>query len=743
MPADPVTEEAQSPRPRAVELTVEPVASTTLPDSLRRFIAGGRRLWFICALLVAITFSIGGIVIAHLRQAAFNGAQRELTNLGTVLAEQTSRTIQAVDLSLRDVQSRASSAGRESTEEFRTEMMDQSMREFLIRHMNNLPQAESIALIDANGTLLNWSRETPFPRVDFSDRDYFRYLKDHDQPDAVISTPGEGRISGKWIMVIARRINGPDGAFRGLTVGLIDTGYLENFYRTIGMLPGEAVRVLRRDGVIIAGYPEPLNRGGVRLPDQSPWFDRVAAGGGSYRSAGIVSGVQQIVTVHPLRDYKLVIDVNMTENAALRGWYKQSAGLGLATISIAAGFTALFAVIASQFRRLREQNVRLRQRAAALRGSQRRLRAFAEMSADWFWEQDADFRYVRDPTIPFTSQPADVGKTRWDFADPAMDPRRWEAHKADLTARRPFRDFHWERIGSDGMRHYTSSSGDPIFDETETFLGYRGTGRDRTADVEAGEALRTAKDQAEAANRAKSEFLANMSHELRTPLHSIIGFGELIHDQAGGRIGDNYTEWAGEILNSGRHLLDMINGLLELSKIETGRFDLIEDTVDLTAVARACIGMIRLQAEANGVRIHNSLEEPNITLRADLRAVKQILLNLLTNAVKFTPAGGSVTIRTEHTDGLALVVADTGIGIDPDALGTLGEPFTQADASISRKYGGTGLGLAISSRLAALHGGGLTIQSTQGQGTTVRVTFPDARVMDRTQPFAPVKHGVV
>ena len=188
------------------------------------------------------------------------------------------------------------------------------------------------------------------------------------------------------------------------------------------------------------------------------------------------------------------------------------------------------------------------------------MKTFAELSADWFWEQDADLRFVRDANIPLTSLPTDVGKTRWDFADPAMSPERWDAHKADLAARRPFRDFRWERLRTDGKRRYMSTSGAPIFDEAGTFLGYHGTGRDITADVEVADELRRAKERAEAASRAKSEFLTNMSHELRTPLNAIIGFAELIQDQErAGRNGNKYAEWAGDILISGRHLLHVIN----------------------------------------------------------------------------------------------------------------------------------------------------------------------------------------
>jgi signal transduction histidine kinase len=359
------------------------------------------------------------------------------------------------------------------------------------------------------------------------------------------------------------------------------------------------------------------------------------------------------------------------------------------------------------------------------------LKAYAEMAADWFWEQDAELRFVRDSRIPHISVPDDVGKTRWELADPAMDPGRWEIHKAVLAARLPFRDFRWERIGIDGRRHYMSTSGDPIFDEAGMFVGYHGIGRDVSADVEIAEVLRTAKERAEAASRAKSEFLRNMSHELRTPLHAIIGFSELIRDRTGGPIVDVYREWAGEIHNSGRQLLELINDVLDLSRIDTDRYEMSESNVDLQAIARACRGLLRQQAEANQVRV--DCEIADAVVLADRRAVKQITLNLLANAVKFTPAGGIVTICTEYAGNgdLALVVADTGIGIDPAVLPSLGEPFTQVDSSLRRKYGGTGLGLTISRKLAVMHCGTLTIESELGQGTTVRVYFPAERVLGR------------
>ncbi len=717
----------------AVEAAGKHVPPHTPVEPGRRSVDMGRRLWLVCALLVVAALVAGSAVILHLRQAALANSERELTNLGIVLAEQTSRTIQSVDLVLREVQAHAATLDIRSADEFRSLMVGPNAHEFLTSRLRNLPQADAIAVVDANGMLLDWTREGPVPQTDFSDREYFRYLATHDDTNTYISEPVHGRFTDKWLLFVVRRINGPDGIFLGVAAGLIDTQYLEGFYRTISMVPGELVTVLRRDGVVIAGYPGIANRRGKHMPEQSPWYDRVATGGGSYRSPGYLIDVPQIITVHPLRDYPLVVDVNVSVKAALKTWYEQTLVIVIAVFGASVGCAVLFGIIIGQFRRQEDQNAKLHQGETALRASERRLRAYAEMSADWFWEQDAELRFLTELNIPFTNLPTDVGATKWKLADPAMAPGQWQTHMADLAARRPFRDFRWEMLQADGKRRHISISGDPLFDEAGRFLGYQGTARDVTADVEAADELRSAKDRAEAASRAKSQFLTNMSHELRTPLHAIIGFSELIHAQAAGPIEESYVAWAGDILSGGSHLLDMINGLLDLSRIEAGRYDLVESSFDLAGVVHACVEMIRLQAETKQVSVECAVDE--IIIRADHPAMKQIVLNLLSNAVKFTPADGAVTIYTERAESgeISLVVSDTGIGIDATTLASLGEPFIQADASTSRKYGGTGLGLSISRRLITLHDGALTIESVPGEGTTVRVTIPAGRVNPETQ----------
>jgi len=239
--------------------------------------------------------------------------------------------------------------------------------------------------------------------------------------------------------------------------------------------------------------------------------------------------------------------------------------------------------------------------------------------------------------------------------------------------------------------------------------------------------------QAETANRAKSEFLANMSHELRTPLNAIIGFSEAIQSEFLGPLGnDRYQEYVEDIRSSGNHLLQIINDLLDLSKIEAGKLELDEQRVDINALVESSIKIIRERADSGRVKTEISLASPAPCLWADERSCKQILFNLLSNAVKFTQPGGTITISTELlVDGRCVVrVRDTGIGIPDEDLEKILEPFTQVEASLVRNHEGTGLGLPLTKAIVELHGGEITVESTIDVGTTVSAYFPAERVVE-------------
>jgi len=229
---------------------------------------------------------------------------------------------------------------------------------------------------------------------------------------------------------------------------------------------------------------------------------------------------------------------------------------------------------------------------------------------------------------------------------------------------------------------------------------------------------------AEQQNAGKSRFLANMSHELRTPLNAIMGFSDIMRQRLFGPMGDRYAEYAELIHESGTHLLELINDVLDMSKIEAERFELSIETFDARDAVSAVLRLMRGQADRAGVHLRGVLPIAPLYADADRRAVKQIALNLISNALKFTPRNGSVTVTVQgSTDTLELVVADTGVGIAQDDLDRLGRPFEQA-GDAEQRAAGSGLGLSLVRAFARLHGGDMTVESAMGEGTTVTVRLP-------------------
>ena len=276
---------------------------------------------------------------------------------------------------------------------------------------------------------------------------------------------------------------------------------------------------------------------------------------------------------------------------------------------------------------------------------------------------------------------------------------------------------HRPGIGILEMKHFPLDDGGLVI-----------TYRDVTKQIHAEEAMLESLDQAKLADQAKSQFLSKMSHELRTPLNAIIGFSEMISRATFGPVGSvKYLEYASDIHASGQHLLDVINDILDLSKVEAGTEDLHEEDIDVSALVNEIMSLVNGIASEGGIELAIDMVEGDLPqLLADKRKLKQIMVNLLSNAIKFTPAGGSVTLRAWHSkgDGWAFQVIDNGIGIAAEDIPKIMTPFQQVDNSNNREHKGTGLGLPLAKGLVELHGGSLDLHSQPGVGTRVTVKFP-------------------
>jgi PAS domain S-box-containing protein len=391
-----------------------------------------------------------------------------------------------------------------------------------------------------------------------------------------------------------------------------------------------------------------------------------------------------------------------------------------------------------------------KQREQALRESEQRYRQAERVAGILHWsaiaEPDALWKDARitfsETSAPFLGvAPGDLDITNDQFYHTfvhADDRERIVMQLREVVAdRRPDYSLEYRIVRKNGSIAAVSELGQHRYDATGRVVSAFGTIQDITDRKSAENALRRAQLDAEMANRAKSQFLANVSHELRTPLNAIIGFSEVMKDELMGPLGAKiYKEYSGDIHESGRHLLAIINDILDLSRVESGQATLNESEIEVPQMIEACLILIRGKADTGALTVATDMAPRLPAVYGDERLLKQALLNLLSNAVKFTPRGGSVKVKAGLTgDGLDISVIDSGIGMSASDLEQVARPFVQLENWLVRKYEGTGLGLSIVKAFCELHGGSLQITSEPGRGTTTTIHLPGSRIL----PAAPTR----
>jgi PAS domain S-box-containing protein len=397
-------------------------------------------------------------------------------------------------------------------------------------------------------------------------------------------------------------------------------------------------------------------------------------------------------------------------------------------------------------------NVLERQRAeTALRAAETKYRSIFENAVEGIFQTTPDGRYLTaNPALAgiygYETVAQMVGELANISSQLYVDSNRRAEFIAQLAARHQVSKFESQIYRRDGSTIWISENARSVCDESGSILYFEGTVTDITHRKLAESAMQSALEAAESANRAKSTFLANMSHELRTPLNAIIGYSEMLQEEAEDSGDETFVPDLEKIRGAGKHLLSMIDDILDISKIEAGRMDLYLENFDIHALIESAVETAKPLVEKNGNTVEVYCPENLDTMHADMTKVRQVLLNLLSNAAKFTKNGKiaigveritneqlrmknqeeSAQILISNSEFLSFRVTDTGIGMTKDQLQRVFQPFTQADASTTKQYGGTGLGLAISQRFCQMMGGSIEASSTLGTGTTFTVLLPSA-----------------
>ena len=624
-----------------------------------------------------------------------------------------------------------------------------NLSDFLFTMDHDLPATRALLVVNPQGGVIAESRPDRLAvGIDVSDRAYFTVHK----PAASEGSTGEGelfigqpirsRVDNSWLMPISRPVRDDKGNLLAVVVASIDLRYIAKLFSTIDAGPHKLEVLIHRDGAVLSAFPFDFTMIG-RSVTETPLFREYLprANLDVVHGPSAVDPAERIVAYRTMSPWPLVLEVSMRRDDALGHFLAVAVGwAALIFFFLLMTIYAAFRQI-SQTRQLASQAVVIHHQITKLKetndelqreGSERR---YAEQERDRLFDLSIDmlsistlegyFRRVNPAVVANLGYgEAELLSTRMiDFVHPDDVEATLQQMRA-LSRQRPMLGFENRFRRKDGQYRWFSWNALP-----RDNLVYA-VARDVTEQKAVAAQLETALYHAEAANRAKSDFLANMSHELRTPLNGVIGYAEALGLGIFGQLTPKQIEYVNNIRNAGTLLLGIVNDLLDLSVVEAGRQVLAESDAEIGALVKSVVALVDDRAASKQLKLTVSLPDPAPVVRCDELKIKQVLVNLVVNAIKFTDPGGAIAIvvAPEADGALGISIIDTGIGIAPQDMPKVMMPFGQVEPVLARSRGGVGLGLPLAKKLVELHGGTLTLESVAGVGTTARVTLPVALV---------------
>ena len=699
--------------------------------------------------------------VLSLAQSREQYEQRAVTVTQTVASavDQTlSASIQKVDLALRTV-------ADELERQLAAEGVDEAaMMVFLATHERRLPELEAIRVANADGLVILGNGVVKAEGVSWADREYFQYHRDHADHQLQVTKPRMGRVAKQYIVGFSQRYNYPDGRFAGLISAPIALSHFEKILS--GYDVGSHGTVVLRDAEYgqVARFPAKPGQafdqvGHKKISKELTELLDSGVPAATYHTTATPDGVERTLSLRRLAAGPMIVNVGVSSDDYLSNWRTEV----FITSALASGFLLLSLVLGGFLVRLlaeaekREAALKLhhdhleelvQQRTAELMATEARASHILESSADGLYGVDRNgvITFINPAACALLGYRAEEvigrhGHAQFHHSKPDGSPYPL----SDCPSHNAMRLGERVRVDNEVYWHADGHPVPVMYAIHPMVLEGNTTGAvisfvDMSEQRSAAQARERALIAAENLARVRSEFLANMSHEIRTPLNGVLGFAQigLRHHQNPEKALSAFNK----IVASGARLLGVINDILDFSKIEAGKLAIEQTEVNLIEVIENAVELVRDRADAKQLVLRVDLA-PDLPANcsSDPLRIGQVLLNVLSNAVKFTEQGSvklSVYLQQEE---LVFTVVDSGIGMSQTQLGELFNPFQQADASATRRFGGTGLGLAICKRILDLMGGRITVHSQTGVGSTVEFSLPYVATLPMVQQGSPASAG--